>query len=115
MFLNLYLDADSCSSRLVDALLRLGFQVVLGTQVAGPAASDVEQIHAAIRQDLPILSGNYKDYYPLHGQLASAGIEHPGIILWTRERFSPEALAQRLYEVHSVRTKEQFRNALLWL
>lgn len=96
MFLFLYIDADSCGFRFVAALLRLGFEVLVGTKDGRANISDPEHLELALKQGWPIVTANYKDFAPLHKAWAELGRAHPGIIIWTQNRESPEQPATAL-------------------
>ena len=115
MFLFLYIDADSCSVRIVAALERLAFEVLLGTKDGRTDMSDPEHLEFAREQGWPIVTANYKDFAPLHKAWAELGRDHPGIIIWTQNRESPERTAAALFELCGTRTQEQFRNSIIWV
>jgi hypothetical protein len=115
VFLFLYLDEDSCDTRLVAALLRFGIQVLLGTGGGRGAFADSRQLEFALSIGWPIVTANYKDFARMQAAWGRAGREHPGIIIWRRERWRPEPLAAALYEICSTRTQGQFRNTVIWL
>ncbi len=108
----LYLDADSCEARFVAALLRLGFDVALGTREVAEGASDAEQLDRAVEMGRVMVTANTIDFARLHHSRANSGIEHFGIVTRSQERQrSPEALATILFELLDGLTADQLRNS----
>ena len=110
-----YLDEDSCGIRLIAALRRHRLDVVAADEVGNRFIADSAQLEFAQEQGRPIVTGNYKDFGPLQTSWSEAGREHPGFIIWHHSRFSPESLAEQIFEILIERTPAQLRNALIWL
>lgn len=109
------MDADSCDRRLIAVLRRLAVDVITAREQSLMAISDEGQLEHALELRRPIVTANYKDFVPMHTAWALAGREHPGIILWRKNRFTPEGLANVLAALCNDRSEEQFRNALIWI
>jgi hypothetical protein len=91
----LYLDADSCWDRLIDALVRLGFDVARGTLELPIGALDESHLARATELDRVLVTANRADFSRLQTTWAEAGRGHPGIVVWDKRRSrSPEVLAE---------------------
>ncbi len=97
-----YLDADSCDTRLVAALERAGFDVALGTVEVPDGASDDTQLRRASELRRTMVTGNAVDFMRLHTAFANAGTAHHGIVTYRRaDHRSAEALANAIVELLS--------------
>ncbi|MGE0601224.1 MAG: DUF5615 family PIN-like protein [Dehalococcoidia bacterium] len=116
MPVGIYMDADSCSRRLVAALLRAGFDVALGKIEVEDGASDEVQMARAIELKRVIVTANSVDFARIHKDLAERDVEHPGIVTWARTPpRSEEAVAEAIIKALLERSREVLRNSIHYL
>ena len=110
--ISIYCDEDV--DVLVEPLLEAkGFQVVTTLDERMLGASDIQQMEHAIKKECVFLTHNRTHYEELYAELASKGINHPGIIIAVRRNIYE--LARRVSRVLSGYTKENIRNQLLYV
>ena len=109
----IYLDADSCDSRMVAALTRLGFVPVLGTVAVAQGASDAIQLATAVAMGRVFITANTVDFVRLHSAYAERGERHFGIVTWAKNRRrSPEAVAAAIADLLEGRTRDSLRDSI---
>lgn len=112
MPVGIYLDADSCGRRLVAALQRQGFDVLLGTREVPDGASDVVQFNRAIESECVMVTGNLVDFARLQKTLAADGRQHFGLVTWAQvPRRSEEAVAAAIAAALLGRSPTELRNS----
>ena len=79
--IRLYLDEDTMSGALLEALLARGVDVVTVADVKRRGFPDKEQLEWALSQGRVICSANIGDFMQLHTEFVSNGKDHAGIIL----------------------------------
>lgn len=112
--MRLYIDEDSCDSRLVQELRRLGLEVLAANELRRTGLSDREHLEFAAAEGCAILTANIGDFHALHGEWAATGRTHHGILLWKKSvRRSPESLAASVFEVVGTAASDQYANAVV--
>lgn len=109
----LYIDEDSCGRRLVAALRRLGFDVLTVDEARTRRWSDEQQLEFATGAGRVVVSANVGDFARLQQSWGEEGREHPGIVIWKRDRWSPERFAERLASL-SDEDSNALANAILY-
>jgi hypothetical protein len=91
-----YLDEDVQSAAFIASLRSRGLKVLTTTEAGMTSARDEAQLEFATSQNLVLVSGNAADFARLHQQWSVAGRDHAGIILISRQKWSPGELARRV-------------------
>lgn len=115
MKLRLYIDEDSMSHALVDALRARGVDVLAPYEINTMGHSDEEQLQFAADSGRALLSFNVGDFYHLHTVWQSTGLDHAGIILAQQQQFSVGELMRRLLRLMAIKTGESMHNHLEFL
>lgn len=79
--MNLYLDDDSCAGVLVAMLRKAGHDVRIPADVGMEGRHDAEHLLYNVRDGRVVLSGNYRDFEPLHHLVIGCSGVHFGILL----------------------------------
>ena len=79
--INLYLDEDAESNKLMQALRSRNVDVISVANVGMLSRSDEEQLNWALQHQRVIYSFNVRDFYRLHTTWLEEGRTHAGIIL----------------------------------
>ena len=79
--IKLYLDEDTISRALIQALRARGVDVLTAQEANKLAVTDRDQLEFAISLDRAIFSYNTRDYAVLHTEYMAAEREHAGIIV----------------------------------
>jgi predicted nuclease of predicted toxin-antitoxin system len=106
--MKIYVDDDSADRRLVAHLRNAGHQVMVPTGVGQAGRSDPKHLEYAIRNDLTLLTRNYKDFTDLHDLVLASGGEHPGILIVyfendRRRDLPPRGIAAAGHQTRGVR------------
>jgi hypothetical protein len=115
LILELHMDADSCSRRLIGALERKGLNVLLGTQELPDGASDEQQLQFAVSLGRPIVTANLVDFARINDEWSAAGRVHHGIIIWFQRFRSPEIVAELIADLCRRSTAESTRNMVFFV
>ena len=79
--MNLYLDDDSCAGVLVAMLRKAGHNVQIPADAGMSGRHDAELLLHSVRDGRVVLSGNYRDFEPLHHLVVGCSGVHFGILL----------------------------------
>ena len=111
----LYIDEDAAEKPVVEGLrdLEIDVSTVLDSDSAG--ASDEEQLQFAAADGRCLYSLNVGDFCRLHSEYLKSGIEHAGIILIPRQRYSIGEKIRRISEFVESITADEMRNRLEFL
>lgn len=115
MKLRVYIDEDTMSHALVDALRARGVDVLTPFDVAMMGHSDEEQLQFAADSGRALFSFNVGDFFHLHTEWKSIGLEHAGIILAQQQQFSVGELMRRLLRLMASMTAESMHSQLEFL
>ena len=115
MKLRLYIDEDTMSHALVDALRARGVDVLTPLDAEMMSRSDEEQLQFAADSGRAMFSFNVGDFYHLHRKWQHTGLEHAGIILAQQQQFSVGELMRRLLRLIAGKTAESMHNQLEFL
>jgi len=110
----LYLDEDSCDTRLIEALRRADLDVLAATTSGNIGLPDERQLEIATREGRTLVTANYIDFAVIHARWAVAGKSHPGILIWTQGVRSQEATALLIGSLLAGRSAESLANAMVW-
>ncbi len=115
MRLRLYIDEDSMSHALVDALRARGVDVATPLDADMMGAQDEEQLVFAADSGRAIFSCNVGDFFELHTEWQSLGWNHAGIILAHQQQFSIGDLMRRLLKLIANKSAESMHNQVEFL
>ena len=115
MKLRLYIDEDSMSHALVDAIRARGVDVVTPFDVEMMGHTDEEQLKFAARSGHALFSFNVGDFFHLHTEWQSIGLDHAGIILTQQQQFFVGELMRRLLKLFANKSAESMHNQLEFL
>jgi hypothetical protein len=112
----LFIDEDSCDARFIAELRRLGFDVVTVYELGRASFADESHVEFATQEDRLIVTANDHDFRRIQGEWGHAGRSHPGMLIWSQERWkSPEGLARRIAEVAGEFDSDSLRDAVFYL
>lgn len=83
--MRLYLDDDTVNPLLIRLLRKAGHDVLLPADIGQVGSHDAIHLANAIRLDRAALTGNHKDFVPLHDLVMTARGHHAGILLVRRD------------------------------
>ena len=115
MKVSLYIDEDSMSHSLVDALRARGVDILTPSDVGMMGHSDEEQLQFAANSGRALFSFNVGDFFHLHTEWQSTGLEHAGIILAQQQQFSVGELMRRILRLMAGKSAESMHNQLEFL
>ncbi len=115
MKLRLYIDEDSMSHALVEALRSRGVDVLTPLDAGTMGWSDEEQLQFASEAGCAIFSCNVGDFLVLHTKWQETGRNHDGIILAQQQQFSVGELMRRLLRLMAGKTAESMLNQVEFL
>ena len=115
MKLRVYIDEDSMSHSLVDALRARGVDVLTPSDVGMIGNSDEEQLQFAADSGRALFSFDVGDFFQLHAEWQSIGQEHAGIVLTQQQQFSVGELMRRLLRLKASKSAESMHNQLEFL
>ena len=84
-----YFDEDSSRKSLISELRRLGWDVLVATEVGNAELTDSEQLAWAHANHAAIVTANQRDFARLHREWSASGRVHSGIIVVTDQGTSP--------------------------
>ncbi len=111
----LYIDEDSMSHALVDALRARGVDVATPLDVGMMGTQDEEQLIFAANSGRVIFSFNTGDFFGLHTEWQSLGRNHAGIILAQQQQVSIGDLMRRLLKLLANKSAESMHNQVEFL
>ena len=97
----MYLDEDSSSARLANALQAAGVDVLTAAGAGQSGATDEFQLEFAARERRVIFTANEGDFARLFAEWARAGRSHVGIIICPRQGLPPEWQATEIVRICS--------------
>jgi len=106
----LYLEDDSESRRLEDAVRQFGLEVVVCREAGMNGKSDDEQLEFATAAGYVICTGNGRDFFRLHRERMAAARSHTGIIVRTSRSLSFEEEARRIVRIWQSLSAEEMVN-----
>jgi Domain of unknown function (DUF5615) len=109
--IRLYLDEDSRSKKLLQALQSRGVDVITVAETGMLSRSDEEQLSWAFTNQRVIYSFNSRDFYRIHTNWLERGDSHAGIILG-QQNFSVGAQMRRLLRLISAKSAEEMQNQI---
>lgn len=115
MKLRLYIDEDSMSHALVDALRARGVDVVTPLDAGTIGWHDEDQLQFATDSGRAILSRNVGDFFELHTEWQSRGRNHAGIILAHQPQYSIGDLMRRVLKLIASKSAEAMHNHVEFL
>lgn len=112
--IRLYLDEDTGSNRLLQALVARGLDVMTAAEAGMLSRSDEEQLSWALENQRVIYSFNIRDFYRLHGIRLQRGESHAGIILG-QQAYSVGEQTRRLLKLIAAISAEDMRDRVEFL
>jgi len=111
----LYLDEDSMTDSLIQALRARGIDVLTALEAGMLGRSDVEQLDYAMQQGRVLFTFNRGDFYRLHTRYLTEGKSHVGIILASQQRYSIGEQLRQLLELIATKSMEDMQNSVEFL
>lgn len=115
MTVRLYLDEDSMSQSLLQALRARGVDAVSALEDGMTGRSDDVHLEWATAQGRVLFSYNVGDFYRLHTLALAQGKSHAGIILAQQQRYPVGEQMRRLLKLIAVRSAEAMQNQIEFL
>lgn len=104
--LRLYMDEDSMDQALVSGLRARGVDVLTAQDAAMIARSDAEHLAFATSLGRVLCTHNVSDFWQLHRERLSDGLDHAGIVLMAQQRLSLGDQLRRLLSIVTTQTPE---------
>ena len=111
----LLVDEDAQHRGLAPALRARGVDVVTAHEAGLTGADDDAILAAAARDGRAVYTFNTGDYCRLHGQYLRQGLNHAGIVIVPRQRYSVGEQLRRLLQLINTKTADDMRNHLEFL
>jgi hypothetical protein len=99
----------------VQALRRLGFDVLTTLEARRESESDESQLEFATREARVVLTGNDGDFSRLQAEWGIQGREHPGIVVVRQQVQSKESTAEAVFGFASSLAGNSLANAIYHL
>lgn len=115
MTFRLYMDEDSMSSALVNALRARGIDIVTAFDAQMIERDDSEHFDYATQQGRVLCTFNVGDFYRPHKVYLNSGKEHAGMILIRQQEYSVGEQMRRILNLGSVRSAQEMRNQVEFL
>ncbi len=115
MTIRLYLDEDSMSRSLVQALRARGIDVATALDAQMIERSDRDHLDYATAQGRVLYSFNVADFYLLHTQYLSQGKCHAGIVLAHQQRYTIGEQMRRLLRLIASLSAEDMKDHVEFL
>jgi hypothetical protein len=112
--IRLYLDEDSRSQKLLQALQSRSVDVITVSEAAMLSRSDEDQLSWAFVNQRVIYSFNARDFYRIHTDWLEKGDSHAGIILG-QQNYSAGEQMRRLLRLISAKSAEEMQNQIEFL
>ncbi|MEG4347855.1 DUF5615 family PIN-like protein [Microcoleus sp. A003_D6] len=109
--IRLYLDEDSRSKKLLQALQTRGVDVITVAETGMLSRSDEEQLSWAFANQRVIYSFNTRDFYRIHTNWLERGDFHAGIILG-QQTYSVGEQMRRLLRLISAKSATEMQNQI---
>jgi hypothetical protein len=110
-----YVDADASEAAVVVGLRNRGIDVVTAIEVGMELATDDEHLDYATAEGRSIYSLNVRDFGRIHTERMIAAINHAGIIVIPRQRYSIGEKIRRLKTLISSNTAQGMCNRIEYL
>ena len=107
MRISLYLDEDSHSNSLVQALRYRGLDMATAREAQMLGSTDLEQLDWATAHGRVLYSFNIRDFFRLHSDFLEQGNSHAGMILAQQQSYSIGEQMRRLLKLVAVRSAEE--------
>jgi hypothetical protein len=108
-------DEDAQHRGLAPALRARGVEVVTAYEAGLIGADDDVLLAHAVREGRAVYTFNAGDFCRLHIQYLQQGLEHAGIVVVPRQRYSVGEQLRRLFRLINSRTTGEMRNHLEFL
>jgi len=113
--LRLYVDEDSQSRRLVQALRARGMELMTAFEAGMVERSDENHLLRATQENRVIFTYNASDFCRLHREFAAKGRSHAGIIIAAQQRFSIGEQMRLVLRLAAHKSAEDMKNQLEFL
>jgi len=111
----LYLDEDTQSTALIEALRARGLSVLTTTEGRMSERTDEEQLRFAVSEGRVLVSCNVADFARLHSSWMASGQEHSGILLVPQQRWGPGEISRRIVRLLVAAEPHGLHNQLRFL
>jgi hypothetical protein len=111
----IYEDEDAMSGVVGRMLAAAGIDCLTSNQAGNGGFSDQAQLEFATARRRVLVTHNMKDFLRLHGEWATVGRDHAGIIIITAQRTAPSVLVAKLTQLLEERTEQDMVNAILFV
>ncbi|MDB9510593.1 DUF5615 family PIN-like protein [Kamptonema animale CS-326] len=112
--IRLYLDEDSRSKKLLQALQSRGVDIITVAETGMLSRSDEDQLIWAFANQRVIYSFNTRDFYRIHTNWLEKGDSHAGIILG-QQNYSVGEQMRRLLSLISAKSAAEMQNQIEFL
>jgi DNA-binding transcriptional MerR regulator len=112
--IRLYLDEDSRSKKLLQALQSRGVDIITVAETGMLSRSDEDQLIWAFANQRVIYSFNTRDFYRIHTNWLEKGDSHAGIILG-QQNYSVGEQMRRLLSLISAKSASEMQNQIEFL
>ncbi|MDF0555428.1 DUF5615 family PIN-like protein [Kamptonema sp. UHCC 0994] len=112
--IRLYLDEDSRSKKLLQALQSRGVDIITVAETGMLSRSDEDQLIWAFANQRVIYSFNTRDFYRIHTNWLERGDSHAGIILG-QQNYSVGEQMRRLLSLISAKSGTEMQNQIEFL
>lgn len=109
-----YLDEDTTSKRLLQALRDRGEDVLSAAEMSMLAQSDEQQLVWALEHQRVIYTFNVRDFYRIHSEWLRSGKSHAGIIFGKQEHSIGNQM-RGLLRLASIKSAEEMINNVEFL
>jgi hypothetical protein len=111
----LYLDEDTMATALVVALRARGVDVQTVVEAGLRGKDDKAQLERAAANKRTLYTFNISDFCRLHREYLERGIEHAGIIVVPRQRYTVKQQIRLLLDLLKTKPAKEMRNTLYFL
>ena len=111
--IKLYLDEDTISQALINALLARNIDVITTREADLISASDEDQLAYAVSVGRSIFTFNRRDFIRLHTEYVSSGRHHSGIIVSNQVQVG--LLIHRMLKLLNARSAEDLQDMVEFL
>jgi predicted nuclease of predicted toxin-antitoxin system len=114
MAIRIYLDEDTMSRSLINALRARGVDVTAGSDVGMRSRSDAENLAYASAEGLVLFSFNTNHYMALHTSLLEQGQSHAGLIL-SGQHYKVGEMMRRILRIVAHLSAEEMKDRVEFL
>jgi hypothetical protein len=111
----LFVDEDASEASVVSALRRHGVDVLTVVDARRQSLSDEDQLRFAASLHRSLYSLNVRDFARIHREFVARGVEHAGIILIPRQRYSMGEKIRRLQNLLDSASPTGLQNTIHFL